>query len=223
MLDRGLGRLRRRAPPFRDCKHLARRARLQYAVTLRPPLHEGHAHRARTCPHRDAKREVLIGVERVFLPRRVAGHGSGEGPRRRNPGCAAHDERRDAGAVEPHFEPLPVLEAADVVVELPPQPDADLVLPVDREVVPDREAAARSERQLLAHALVLEAHAGQAVRLGRRCGGRIADREPGDPACREDVAVEQGRRHRQRVGHVVEAVIDIVRRQERASVDLEAE
>ena len=223
MLHRRFRRLRGRAPALRDRQHLPRRARLQHAVAFRPPLHERDTHRPRARPHGHAQRKVPVGVERVLLPRRVARHGAGEGPRGRGPRCAAHEERRHAGAVDPHLEPLPVLEAAHVVVELPPQPDADLVLSVGREVVPDRDAAARPERQVLAHALILEAHAGQAVRLRRRRGGRMADREPRDPAGREEVAVEQGRRHRERVGDVVEAVIDVVRRQERGPVHLQAE
>ena len=137
------------------------------------------------------------------------------------PGRAADGEQRHPRAVQAHLELLPVLEAAHVVVELPLQANLDVVLGIEGKVVSDRDAAARPERQILAHAEILKPHRGDRVDLGRRLEGRVAHREAADPARREDVAVEQRRRHREDVRHVVEAEIRVVGRQQRAAVDIE--
>ena len=220
-VDGRLGRLRRRAPALGDGEHLAGRPRLQHAVALRPPLHERDAEHPRPRPRRDADLEVVVGVQRVLLPRAVAEHRPRERARRRGAGGAADGERGHALAVQPHLEPLPVLQAAHVVVELPPQPYPDVVLAVEGEVVPDGDAPARPERQVLAHAAVLEPHRGQDVGLGGRLDAGVAHREPADAPGREDVAVEQGRRHREDVGHVVEAEVRVVGGQQGGGVDIE--
>ena len=162
-------------------------------------------------------------MQRVLLPRAVAEHRARERARGRGAGRAPDGELGHPLAVEAHLQLLPVLEAAHVVVELAPQPDADVVLAVEGEVVPDGDAPARPERQVLAHAAVLEPHRGQDVGLGGRLDAGVADGEPADPARREDVAVEQGRRHREDVGHVVEAEVRVVGRQQRRGVDLEGQ
>ena len=87
--------------------------------------------------------------------------------------------------------------------------------------MPDGDAPARPERQVLAHAAVLEPHRGQDVGIGGRLDAGVSDREPADAPRREDVAVEQGRRHREDVGHVVEAEVRVVGRQQGRGVDVE--
>ena len=54
-----------------------------------------------------------------------------------------------------HVELLRPAHAHQVVLILPPQPDLDQVLAVDREVVVNGDAAARSERQIFALPIVL--------------------------------------------------------------------
>ena len=223
LIDRRLGRFRRRAPALGDSQHLPGRPRLQHAVAFGPALDEGNAEHARPRLRRDADREALVGVERVLLPGPVPEHGARERSWRRRPGGAADMEQRHPLAVQAHLELLPVLQAAHVVVELPLQPDANVVLPVQREIVAYRDAAAGPERQVLAHPQVLEPHRGNDVGLGRRLDRRISDRQAADPARREDVAVEQRRGHRQNVRHVVEAEIGVVGGQQRARIDVQRE
>ena len=162
-------------------------------------------------------------MQGVLLPRAVAEHRARERARGRRARRAADGELGHPLAVQAHLQPLPVLEAAHVVVELAPQPDADVVLAVEGEVVADGDATARPERQVLAHAAVLEPHRRQDVGFGGRLDAGIADGEPADPPGREDVAVEQGRRHREDVGHVVEAEVRVVGRQQGRGVDLEGQ
>ena len=223
LIDGRLGRLGRRAPALGDGENLPGGPRLQDAVALRASLHERDAEHPRPRPGRDSDLEVLVGVQRVLLPRAVAEHRARERARGRRPRRPADGERGHALPVQPHLELLPVLEPAHVVVELAPQPDPDVVLAVEGEVVPNRHAPARPEREVLAHAAVLEPHRGQDVGLGRRLDGGVADREPADLPRREDVAVEQGRGHRQDVRHVVEPEVRVVGRQQGGPVDLEGE
>ena len=86
-----------------------------------------------------------------------------------------------------------------------------------------RRAAARAERQVLAHAVVL--HQQRRQRIAHRVGldGRVAHGQPADPARRRHVALQQPRSHGQDVGVVVEAVGEIVGRQHRPGIDLQVE
>ena len=160
-------------------------------------------------------------MQRVLLPLAVAQDGAGERLRRRRSRGAADGEQRHAPAVQTDLDLLPLLESADIAVQLPPQPDSYVVLGVQREVVPERDPAARAERQVLAHALILEPQLGDDIGLGRRIGGRIAQRLAADLARSGQVALEERRRHRENVRHVVEAQVRIVGGQQRAAVDLQ--
>ncbi len=222
-LDGCLGRLRRRAPALGDRERLRGRPRLQYAVALGPLLHERDAQQPRPRRHRDAQREGTVAVQRVLLPRAVAQHRARIGLRGRRAPRAAHGELRHAPAVDADLDLLPRLQPANVAVELPPQPDPDVVLRIHGEVMPDRDAPARPERQILAHAVILEPQLGDDVRLARRHAGRIAEGEAGDLPRRGQVALEPRRRHRQDVRHVVEAQVRIVGGQQRAAVDLQVQ
>ena len=90
-------------------------------------------------------------------------------------------------------------------------------------MAPHGRAAARAERQVLAHAVVLRQQ--REPRGAHRVGldGRVAHRQPADPARRRQVALQQPRRHGQDVGVVVEAVGEVVARQQRRGVDLQIE
>ena len=114
--------------------------------------------------------------------------------------------------------------ADDVVVLLPPQEDFDRVLRVEREEVPDQRAALRAERLILAEPFVLHERLGNLERVDDRIERRIADGEAAQRPRGRQIVLEQRRRDREHARHVVEAfLIGFVRREQRASVDLEAE
>ena len=113
--------------------------------------------------------------------------------------------------------------------------DRELVLAVGGEVVRDDEAAARAERHA-GQMMLLAARAGRAIgrqrddHVGRVAVRRrdrqrlgVADGLERDRARRIDVLSDEGRRHLQRVGVVVEIALDVVLRQQRRRVDLERE
>ena len=87
------------------------------------------------------------------------------------------------------------------------------VLAVDGKIVPDRNAGARIERQIVAEPFVphtLHRVALGIVNLFDRLYREVADRQPADAARRRHVALEQRRRCRQDGRDVVEAVSGIV-------------
>ena len=180
---------------------------------------------------RRADLQPFVGVQRVQLPigegarvvdvLELAGVAQ-RGPLARLP-LAADREAADALAVHPHVELVRPAEAAHVAVLLLPQADADDVLPVDREVVLDGDAAARPERQLVADRAVLVQRAVHRMNLGHRPQARVAHHELADAARRGEIAFDQGRRDGQHVGDVVEAVVLVVGRQQGVGVDLESE
>jgi hypothetical protein len=159
----------------------------------------------------------------VFLPLRRAQHVSDERGGRRSPlRLAADAEALRALAVQPHFELVRFAHSQDVVVQLTPQPDFDHVLGVDREPVTDRQAAARPERQILVHPFILGQHLRRLVGLEHRDQSRVADRKPADLPSRRHVPLDERRRYGQHTRDVVEALsVGIVRREERARIDLQ--
>ena len=68
---------------------------------------------------------------------------------------AADGEARQSRTIQTNVHLVPVAEADDVVVDVRLQLHANRVFAVDRKLVRNRDTAARSERQLLAHAAVL--------------------------------------------------------------------
>ena len=108
--------------------------------------------------------------------------------------------------------------AAGVAVQF----DLEHVVAVGREVVRRRHAAARAERRALDAAQLRRRLRHAIVGLaGRRLG--IANRERGHPGGGAQVAFEQRRRKRLRVGDVIEAVADRVCGQQRGDVDVDGE
>ena len=136
---------------------------------------------------------------------------------------AADGEAADTLAVHAHVELVSAAEAAHVAVLLLPQAEPDDVLAVDREVVLDRDAAARPERQVVADRAVLVHRAVDGIDLGYRAHARIAHDELADAPRRGQVALDQGRRDGQHLGDVVEAFLLVVGREQGVDVDLEAE
>ena len=136
--------------------------RLRQAFRLPQLAHERHADDAGAGRHRHAHLEARIaGQLHVGLPlgsagearlavAGVAGRGRGAG------GRAAHGESLQELAVETHVELLRPAHAHQVVLILPAQPHLDQVLAVDRELVANRDAAARAERQIVILTVVLD-------------------------------------------------------------------
>ena len=100
--------------------------------------------------------------------------------------------------------------------------ELDVVLAVPREVVGHREAAAGAERQTVA-VVVLGEIRDDAEGLPGRGHRRRPHRQPADVARRVHVAFEQGGRHLQHAGDVVEPVALIVGRHQRRGVHVERE
>ena len=96
------------------------------------------------------------------------------------------------------------------------------ILAVGREIVDDRDAAARPERRAV-DVLQLRRQPRDLVdrRAGRGAG--ITDRQAAHLRGRPQITFEQGRRHRLHVGDVVEVVADRVGGQQRRHVDVEIE
>ena len=186
---------------------------------------ERHADEPRSGLGREARLEIGVGIVCVFLPRRIAENRAGEARRRRRAVVLAADhELRDPDAVQPNFETMRPAEAADVVVEVRLELDLDGVLAIHRKGVPHGDAAARTERKVLAEPRVLDQQPRDVVGLDRRAGQRPAQRLTRDFLRGRHVPIQERRRNRQHVGDVVEPVlIGIVGGKQRADVDLDAE
>ena len=100
-------------------------------------------------------------------------------------------------------------DPADGAHRGPPQPHADLVLGVDREVLRDADAAPGAERQV-SQVVVLRQVLRRLAGDGDRRDRRAPEGQPADLAHRRDVALDEQRRHPQGVRDVVEAVSGIV-------------
>ena len=122
---------------------------------------------------------------------------------------AADREQGDPRAVQRQLDLMLLADAADGAHRGPPQPHAELVLGVDREVLRDADAAPGAERQV-AQVVVLRQVLRRLAGDGRRRDRRAADRQPADLARRRDGALDEQRRHAQGVRDVVEAVGGIV-------------
>ena len=122
-----------------------------------------------------------------------------------------------AFAVHPELELLRVGGAAALQLHLQD------VLGIEREVVPNRDAAPGSKRHVLADAVVLQEVTGELVGLDGGPKRRIADREACDLARGRHVPLEQSRRDGQHVRVVVEPERGIVGRQQRRRPDVERE
>src|SRR5687767_5509984 len=106
----------------------------------------------------DGRADLQARVRRVHvqLPLRVADNLAVPGQRPRRAFALATDrEPLDPLAIDPQVELLWMTHANDVVVDLPSQPHFEEILAIEREVVPDRDAASGTERHVLTDANVL--------------------------------------------------------------------
>ena len=174
--------------------------------------------------HADFESRVSADLH-VLFPRVVAGKaglavagvaGCGGPALRSTADCEALQQL----AIETDVELLRPSHALDVVLVLPLQTNLDQVLAFDRKVVVNRKAAARSERQILALALVLHDVKGNLERLDARARRRKTYGEPRHLTSDRQIAFEMGRRDRERIREVVEAAIrGFVARQQRLHVE----
>ena len=102
-------------------------------------------------------------------------------------------------------------------------PHLEQVLAVCRKVVAQRDAAARSERQIVADAHALIAIGRHEEGFRHRNASRPCERHLTDFRRRSQISLGQHRRERQGIGVVVESVAGDVVRQHRRGVDLEPE
>ena len=103
----------------------------------------------------------------------------------------------------------------------PLQNQLDLVLTVERKVMPNRQPAAGPEGQQFTHATVLPLRVGHTVPFHDRTdGGRVTEGHTADFVGRHHVPVQQRRRDRQDIGNIVKAVSGLVGRQQLRFVDL---
>ena len=139
-------------------------------------------------------------------------------------GFAADREPLQQLAIETNVELLRPAHALEVILILALQANLDEVLAVDRKIVVNRDAAARSERQVFALPVVLHDVQRNFECFDRRARRRKARREPRDLASHRHVAFQVSRRNRKRIREIVEAAVrGVVAGQERLHVDVERE
>ena len=133
-------------------------------------------------------------------------------------------EQRDALAVDRHFDLLAAQRCCRRAGRSTRcSIDAERVVAVGRKGVHDRDAAARAPRRALD---VVHLRRGERQLVGRLASGWPSRRRAPAPAIAvrgAQIALDQRRRQRLRVGDVVEAVADRVGRQERVDVDIDVE
>ena len=212
--------------PLVDEAAVAPVARLQHPFQLGRPPHERDAHRPLARLRREADLQVGVAGVHVVLPLGVPGDVPREAQRGHLPHRVGVADREplDEGAVHAHVQLLRRRVADDVVREVPVEADPYRVLAVDGEVVPNRDAAARAERQQVVLPLVL--HQAGMHPVGRDGGadGGDADGEAADAARGREVPRHQVRRDREHVAVVVEAVlVGVVGRQQLGDVDVDRE
>ena len=125
-------------------------------------------------------------------------------------------------AVYGHFKVVFELQTADDVHCFSVESRADHVFAVHREVVADRDAAARAHRQTR-HVIVLREVAVHAEGLERGRDPGAGHRETADLPGRRQVAFHERRRDVQDRRVVVEAVGFLVGREQRRDVDVQRE
>ena len=101
------------------------------------------------------------------------------------------------------------------------QADFDHVFRIQRELVPDRNSPARTDRQIGVLAFGLNRGGMNRVIDRRLTEGRIAHRQTADAGRRGNIFLQQHRRNRQHIADVVETVSGIIGRQKQGGIDLE--
>ncbi len=177
------------------------------------PLEERDRDRVRAGLERHAERRALLDV--VARLRHVLEIGL-------EVLVAADPGQMHALAVDRELELMRVFQAAHDAQIGAEQADAERVLAVERQRHVRENPAGRADRQSF-DVRVLRRVLTDAEGLAGRLRFRIADRQRRDLVGRRQIALEQDRRHAERVGDVVEAVRRIVGRQHRRGVDVERE
>ena len=204
--------------------------RLREAFRLPHFPHERHADHTRTRLDRDANLQPGVsGNLHVLFPFGVAGKArlSTAGPTLRGGpalGCASHREPLQQLAIQADVEPLRPPDALEVILILPLQADFDQVLAIDRKVVVNRDAAARSQRQVFTLPVVLQHMQRDLEGLELGLGGRQTRRQPRDLPGHRHVSLQVSRRNREDIGEVVEAAVGrLVPGEQRLHIDVERE
>ena len=211
-------------------QHPSELARLRKPFRLEHRPHERRADHARTRGHRqtDQKTRITCDLHELFPLGRAGKSGLAVaritrcgGPSR----CVAADaESLQQLPVHADVELLRPAHAHDVVLVLPPQPDLDLVLAVDREGVVRGDATPRSKRQVLALTIVLHDVQRNVERREAGRARRQSDGETRHLARRRQVPLHVRGGNRERIREVVEGSIRrLVARQQSRDVDVEAE
>ena len=136
---------------------------------------------------------------------------------------AADRRQEHATPVDRELDVVRLEQAADGAEVRLQQTRLEHVLAVERERVARHDAAAGAERQPL-HVRRLRCVAAHHVGLSARAEERrVADRQSADLCRRREIPLEQRGRNPQCAGVVVEAPADVVGRQQRRGVHLEAQ
>jgi hypothetical protein len=114
----------------------------------------------------------VVSREARLAVARITGGGGPAG------GFPSNGETLQQPAVEAHVELLRPAHALEVILILPLETDFQEVLAVNREVVTDRDSAARPERKILALPIVLHHEQGNFEGLDPGAHRRQADRQP---------------------------------------------
>ena len=105
---------------------------------------------------RHAHDQAGVGRVHVLFPLRFALRVAGEALGSRHAFAFAADrEPFEQRAIETHVDLMRLAHPDQIEIELSLQDHLDAVVAVEREVIRDRDAAARSERQFVARAIVL--------------------------------------------------------------------
>ena len=211
-------------------EHPAALQRLRQALGLPQLADERHPDGVGTGLDRGLDDQVIVAGELherfplgVLHEPRLAG--AGVAGRARDPGSVAADgEALQQPPVETDVKLLRPTHPHEIRLVLAAQPHPDDVLAVDGELVGNREAAPRAQRQVLALPAVLHDVQGHLEGVEPRRRGRQPDRETGDLPGHRQVPLQMGARDGQNVGEIVEAAVRrFVARQQIGDVDVEGE
>src|SRR5689334_15758682 len=97
--------------------------------------------------------------------------------------------------------------------------DLDHVFPIQWEIVANRNSAAGSGWEIIAHAFVLLKRFGNSDRLDHGRKGDISYRQTCDLVCCGEISFQQRGRHGENLADIVEAIRRVVRWQQGGKID----
>jgi len=129
--------------------------------------------------HRYGHHQAVVRRVHVDFPLRIALRVAGKAFRRRPP-CALSTNREafDQRSVEADVDLMPLTHADQIQIELSLEEDLDAVLAVERELVWNRDSAARSERKIVVRAVLLYQRRWNLERVLSRAERTIAHGKP---------------------------------------------